>query len=170
MFNAVGGIYANMIIIYCSLSEYIVIWGVSEEAKGKFSGYYPFMKEYDVMMRGTMTSNNVGPHGRLSLVYKPIIQDGIPGNTVDTSHLVPSNVRTYSLERYSYMVSYAQGSMLYAFIPGAIMPGIFASQDFKGMFYHISECVRSYKNAIFHGKFNKHKNDRANYAALDLLK
>lgn len=144
MFNSVGGIYANTIILYCSPDEYVVIWGTSLKSYGKFSGYYPFMNEFDVMMRGEMLSHDVDLKGHAQVVYKPIMQNGVMNKTVDTSNLIPGNVRSYSLEPYSYMVSYAQGNMVKAFGPGAIMPGIFVNQDFGGMWAHIHECVNSY--------------------------
>lgn len=167
MFNSVGGIFANMIVLYCSFSEYIVIWGTSEKSKGKFSGYYPFMNEFDVMIRGEMSSHDVESGGHLSIHYRPLIQDGKTGGTVDTSNLKPSNVRSYSLERYTYMVSYAQGNMFYAFLPGAIMPGIFFSQDFKGMYLHFKECLKAYVHSFT--KKEKSEANRKNYRALDTL-
>ena len=145
IFNTVGGIYANTIFLFCSPSEYIVIWGTSLRAYGRFSGYYPFMNEFDVMMRGKMYSHDVENHGHVQVEYRPIAQHGeINKNTVDTSNLKPSKVRSYSLEPYTYMVSYAQGNMIKAFGPGAIMPGIFVTQDFGGMWDHMKECALSY--------------------------
>lgn len=145
MFNNVGGTYANTIIIYCSPTEYLVIWGTSLRAGGRFSGYYPFMNEFDVMITGRMLSHDVESKGHLVVEYKPVMQNGkVNETTVDTSNLKPSNVRSYTLEEYTYMVSYAQGNMIKAFGPGAIMPGIFVSQDFGGLWAHIKECAAAY--------------------------
>ncbi len=147
--NTVGGIYANTIILYCSTGEYIVIWGTSLPSHGNFSGYYPFMNEFDVMISGKMLSHNVINHGHVSVNYEPHIDaKGIRNqHTVDTSNLSPSNVRVYTLEPYSYMVSYAQGSMAKAFLPGAIMPGLFVTQDIAGLKSHIVQCAKSYFNS-----------------------
>jgi hypothetical protein len=144
MFNSVGGIYANMIILYCSRTEYIVLWGTTLASHGVFSGYYPFMNEFDVMTRGRMLSHDVDAPGHAAVIYEPIKQDGVNSETVDTSNLIPGNVRSYTLQPYTYMVSYAQGNMAKAFVPGAIMPGIFVNQDWGGMFSHFSEALKSY--------------------------
>lgn len=144
MFNSVGGIYANMLILYCSATEYIVLWGTSLEAHGKFSGYYPFMNEFDVMTRGQMLSHDLDAPGHAIVKYEPIKQNGVLSSTVDTSNLIPGNVRSYTLRPYSYMVSFAQGSMPRAFVPGTIMPSIFVNQDWHGMWLHFKEAIKSY--------------------------
>jgi hypothetical protein len=144
MFNSVGGIYANMIILYCSPKEYIVLWGTTLRSDNKFSGYYPFMNEFDVMVRGQMQSHDLAATGHAAVIYRPVIQDGIVAHTVDTSNLVPENVRSYNLAAYTYMVSYAQGNILRAFFPGAIMPAIFVNQDWAGLYSHIKESVKAY--------------------------
>ena len=144
MFNSVGGIYANMIILYCSPTEYIVLWGTTLRADNKFSGYYSFMNEFDVMVRGTMESHDVDAPGHASVIYRPIIQDGVESHTVDTSNLIPKNVRSYNLDAHTYMVSYAQGNIVKAFLPGAIMPGIFVNQDWGGLSSHVIESTKAY--------------------------
>lgn len=133
MFNSVGGIYAHMIILYVSPKEYIVLWGTTLQADNKFSGYYPFMFEADVMVRGTMQSNDLDNFGHASVIYQPIKQDGAFSNTVDTSNLIRKNVRAYNLADHTYMISYAQGNIAKAFLPGAVMPGIFVNQDWAGL-------------------------------------
>jgi len=144
MFNSVGGIYANMIILYCSLDEYIVLWGTTLRADNKFSGYYSYMNEFDVMVRGRMESHDVDAPGHASVIYRPYIQDGMQATTVDTSNLIPKNVRSYNLDPHTYMVSYAQGNILKAFMPGAIMPGIFVNQDWGGLSSHIKESTKAF--------------------------
>jgi hypothetical protein len=144
MFNSVGGIYANMLMLYCSPKEYIVLWGNTLQADNKFSGYYPFMNEFDVMVRGEMQSHDLNAPGHASVIYRPNLQDGQRATTVDTSNLIPKNVRAYNLKAHSYMVSYAQGNILKAFVPGAIMPGIFVTQDWSGLFSHIKEGILAF--------------------------
>jgi hypothetical protein len=155
MFNSVGGIYANMIILYISLDEYIVLWGTTLKADNKFSGYYSYMNEFDVMVRGTMESHDVDAPGHASVIYRPIIQDGIETHTVDTSNLIPKNVRSYNLDAHTYMVSYAQGNILKAFFPGAIMPGIFVNQDWGGLSAHITQSTKAFLKAKKKSKKNK---------------
>ena len=142
--NNVGTSFDNMIIIYCSRKEYIVIWGTTLRADNKFSGYYPFMNEFDVMIKGTMHSHDVNAPGHAAVIYKPYIENGVYMKTVDTSNLIPKNVRVYNLDNYTYMVSYAQGNMAKAFFPGAIMPGIFGNQDWAGLKTHIVDSAKAY--------------------------
>jgi hypothetical protein len=170
MFNSVGGIYANTIILYCSPKEYIVLWGTTLQAYGKFSGYYPFMNEFDVMVRGEMLSHDLDAPGHASVIYRPMIQDHQTSNTVDSSNLIPGNVRSYSLESHSYMVSYAQGNIAKAFIPGAIMPGIFVNQDWHGLYTHIAEGIKAYVN-INKKKDKKysHWRQNPNYRAIAII-
>lgn len=148
MFNSVGTIYANMIVLFCTDKEYIVLWGTSVQADNKFSGYYSYMNEFDTMTRGIMISHDVDAPGHAPVIYKPIIQDGIVSTTVDTSNLIPGNIRAYSLGSHTYMVSYAQGSIPKAFLPGAIMPGVFVNQDWGGLKLHITECLKAMKQVI----------------------
>lgn len=148
MFNSVGGIYANTLILYCSLNEYIVLWGTSLRADNKFSGYYPFMNEFDVMVTGRMESHDLKGSGHAPVIYRPMLQDNVLSKTVDTSNLIPKNVRAYNLAEDTYMVSYAQGRILKAFIPGAIMPGIFVNQDWGGLFSHVKESISSFIQTV----------------------
>lgn len=143
-FNTVGGMYAPTLLLYATNKEYIVLWGSVNRADNKFSGYYSFMNEFDVMVRGTMTSHDIKGPGHVSVVYKPYVQDGLVTDTVDTSNLIPKNARSYSLDAHTYMISYAQGNILKAFFPGAIMPGIFVTQDWGGLAAHIKESYRSF--------------------------
>ncbi len=144
MLNSVGGIYANMIILHCSPKEYLVLWGTTLEADNKFSGYYPFMNEFDVMVRGEMQSHDLRAPGHASVIYRPKFQDGHAATTVDTSNLIPNNERVYNLMPHTYMVSYAQGNILKAFVPGAIMPGVFVNQDWSGLYSHIKEGILAF--------------------------
>ena len=61
-----------------------------------------------------------------------------------TSNLTPKNVRSYNLRAHTYMISYAQGNILKAFFPGAIMPGIFVNQDWNGLYSHIKESITAF--------------------------
>ena len=168
MFNSVGGIYANMIILYVSFNEYIVLWGTTLRADNKCSGYYAFMNEFDVMVRGRMESHDVNAPGHASVIYCPIIQDGIETHMIDTSNLIPKNVRSYNLGTHSYMVSYAQGNILKAFIPGAIMPGIFVNQDWGGLSAHIKESAKAF--LVHHRKPKKNKwRKNINYRAIWII-
>ena len=168
MFNSVGGIYANTLILYCSPKEYIVLWGTTLRADNKFSGYYPFMNEFDVMVRGRMESHDLDGPGHASVVYQPMLQDNTESSTVDTSNLVPKNVRAYNLGEHTYMVSYAQGNILKAFVPGAIMPGIFINQDWGGLFSHIKESLSSFIQAHQKIKSNDWRKNQ-NYRAIWLI-
>lgn len=170
MVNSVGGIYAYMIILYCSQKEYIVLWGTSGRADNKFSGYYPFMNEFDILTRGVMESSDVNARGHASVTYRPIVQDGLYSNTVDTSNLIPKNVRAYSLGTYTYMVSYAQGDIPKAFWPGAIMPGIFVNQDWGGLALHIKESIKSFRHLMRPKKeYEDDWKSNENYRALWLI-
>jgi hypothetical protein len=115
------------------------------------------------MTRGVMYSHDVDAPGHASVIYKPIVQDGIKSDTVDTSNLIPKNVRSYYLAPHTYMVSYAQGNMAKAFLPGTLMPGTFVNQDWAGMKAHIAECARAYFRSKKKAKsINlEHKNYRA---------
>lgn len=168
MFNSVGGIYANTLILYCSLNEYIVLWGTSLKADNKFSGYYPFMNEFDVMVWGRMESHDLKGPGHAPVIYRPMLQDNVMSNTVDTSNLIPKNVRAYNLAENTYMVSYAQGRILKAFIPGAIMPGIFVNQDWSGLFSHVKESMSSFIQTITKPKI-KDWTKNPNYRAIWLI-
>src|SRR5258705_250602 len=83
----------------------------------------------DTQIEFLTLSHDLDPSQHVAVLFRPSIQDGVRAGTADTSSLIPGKMRSYNLKSYTYMISYAHGNIIRAFLPGAIMPGIFVNQN-----------------------------------------
>lgn len=142
VWNNVGGVFARMAILSCSVSEYLAVWGADLPQAG-FSGYYPEMEVYDIMMLGKMRS-----YGLRSRQSNPVIYT--PGGRI--SVLKKRETRQYNFDSYTYMMDYGRGTIPAAFWQGIIAPYIFTSHDWDSLFGQLQPCAeqifsRSYGEA-----------------------
>ena len=109
-YNVVGGIYARQKILLANFKEYICLWGSPLPQSG-FSGYFPWLNEGDVMIKGTIWSSD--PESRLSATRK--YEFG------KTSFLKNGHRRHYTMSKNCYMVSFGlhkNTQMFWTFWPG----------------------------------------------------
>lgn len=109
-YNVVGGIYARQKILLANFKEYICLWGSPLPQSG-FSGYFPWLNEGDVMIKGTVRSSD--PESALSAYRK--YEFG------DTSYLKNGHRRHYTMSPNCYMASFAvhkDTQMILTFWPG----------------------------------------------------
>lgn len=133
-FNCVGGAFAEILIIYCSLNEYVVLWGSPLETMGH-SGYYPKLDIYDVMLSGEMYSH-------------------LPGNKVDTFRVSDVSLLKKGQRRYwrlsenngegTYMIDYARGSIPSLYKDLFIIGHRRITGDWKSIREHVFEIHRSF--------------------------
>jgi hypothetical protein len=131
IWNNVGGIYARMAIIACGLHEYLALFGTSTPQSG-FSGYYPGMEVYDIMLTGSMTSWGAAPAAANPLVYTP-------GDR--RSLLARKETRYYTMGADTYMLDYGRGNIARAFWQGVIAPYLFVNHDWRSLETQLGVCA-----------------------------
>jgi len=134
--NNVGGMWAVMEIYNCSTTEYVALFGSMFPQKG-YSGLYPFMEVYDIMVDGKMVSHGIETDTTLPVTYE----------AGEISLLENSERRIYALETGAMMIDYGRG-----FIPAAMDQGIFTpyknNKDFASMRDQVLACAKSFLNRI----------------------
>jgi hypothetical protein len=130
--NNVGHVYARILILYCSLDEYLSMWGTSLAQNG-FSGYYPKSEYYDIMMTGKMVSNDASSDHALPKTY-------VPG---DVSLLAKKETRFYEMDKFTYMMDYGRGDIPGDLWEGVIAPFLFANQDSPSIIQQLKDCGSS---------------------------
>lgn len=126
--NNVGGTYCRIAILAFTMHEYIALWGSNISQTG-FSGYYPSMDVYDIMVTGKMYSFEADSKRSNPTIYTP--DDKI-------SYLKRSTSKVYQLEPYTYMIDLGQGQIASSFWSGVIAPFLFNNQDWRSLFGQIS--------------------------------
>lgn len=137
--NFVGGIYAEIRIIYASMSSYIALYGTCLDQTG-FSGVYPKMTVNDLMISGTMNGAGYGPQQSLPVTYK----------MGSYSQLNPGQKWTYNMitgdgtGKYQpvYMLDVGYGEIPDAFWEGIIMPAI-KDSDYKSALVQLRDDIRA---------------------------
>jgi hypothetical protein len=132
IWNNVGGIHARLKVLYCSTKEYVVLFGTQDFQDG-FSGVYPYMDVWDIMLTGEMKSYSAKMRESYPKTYKP----------GDTSLLKRNESRRYSMQGLSYMIDYGRGSIWRSFWSGIIAPYLFQNYDSHSAYIQIKDCIRS---------------------------
>jgi hypothetical protein len=130
VWNNVGGIYARLAVVSCSMSEYIAFFGTPLEQTG-YSGEYPYMDVYDIMISGEMYS-----HG-------PSSGEGFPQTYLegDVSLLKRNESRVYKMGKFSYMLDYGRGFVPAALWQGIIAPYLFVNHDSQSAKEQLKACA-----------------------------
>jgi hypothetical protein len=132
--NNVGGMWAPMEIYNCSATEYVALFGTLLPQVG-YSGRYPFMQVWDIMVDGKMLSHGIQTDTTLPVTYGP----------GEISLLEKGERRIYNLGEGAMMIDYGRG-----FIPPALNQGVFTpyknNADFDSMKDQIIECAKSFFN------------------------
>lgn len=119
--NYVGGILAEIRIVYASLESYMALYGTNLDQVG-FSGVYPDMHVNDLMISGTMTCSSYGPQGSVPKTFR----------MGQYSDLKPGEKWTYQMRTLDadqlyqpvYMLDIGYGKIPSAFWEGIILPAI----------------------------------------------
>lgn len=117
-FNAVGGSLASIQVLWCSPREYVALWGSPVPTDG-FSGRYPSLDVWDVMVTGRMASHAPDEH---TVTW---YENGGPEGTRLTSYLARGEGRHFVLEPGAYMIDYGRG-----WLPGARRVGAHLGHTF----------------------------------------
>lgn len=129
VFNDVGGINTKIAIGGCSDERYFAYFGTNTPMTG-FSGRYPSMDVYDVMIQGKMISygaDDVEKTFRLG----------------DISKLSKKDARTYRMEKDTYMADVGIGKISHNFFKGIIGPFLFSNYDATSLEGQIGGCIQS---------------------------
>jgi hypothetical protein len=132
IWNNVGGIYARMKILYCSLNEYIALFGTIVPQTG-FSGEYSQMDVYDIMYSGEMKSHNAKSEGALPVTYR----------AGDVSLLSKNETRVYTMDKFTYMIDYGRGNITPSLWQGVIAPFLFVNHDSHSFKTQLKDCGES---------------------------
>ena len=108
-FNYTGGTLGQMVIVYASLNEYILIFGTPIGAEG-FSGRYSSMDVYDCMFAGEMRTYTEGD-------LQPTVY--LPG---DMAVLERHHAKGYSMMPGTWMLEYTRGNTLFSLPQGLFAP------------------------------------------------
>lgn len=138
--NYVGGVYAEIRIVYASLTSYIALYSTCLTQSG-FSGVYPEMTVHDLMISGTMHGSSYGPQSNLPVTYVPGGYSKLePGNKW-TYQMVTENHETELYEPVS-MLDIGYGDIPDAFWEGIIMPAI-KDSDYRSALIQLRDDIRA---------------------------
>lgn len=132
--NNVGGIFATMEIYNCSTREYLAGFGTMLEQTG-YSGRYPYMKVWDIMVDGEMVSHGIEKNTSLPVTYGP----------GDVSLLKKKERRIYTMTPGAMMIDYGRGFIVPAFNQGVILP-YKGNADWPSFKEQIWQCAKSFLN------------------------
>jgi hypothetical protein len=139
VWNNVGGVYARIKILYCSMNEYIALFGSSLPQQG-FSGEYSNMEVYDIMSAGEMKSFDSSSEKAYPITY-------LPG---DISLLQRNETRYYNMSKYTYMIDYGRGKpwIIRSLWAGVFAPYFFVNHDTNSMSTQLTDCGKSVINHL----------------------
>ncbi|MFZ9596437.1 MAG: hypothetical protein ACO3A2_10210 [Bdellovibrionia bacterium] len=140
VWNNVGGVYARFLVLYCSFKEYLGLWGSSIKQAG-FSGVYPHIEFYDIVLSGEMKSNSAQSQKSLPKIY----------HAGDVSLLSRNESRFYSLDKFTYMIDYGRGRIAEGFWQGVLSPFFFANHDASSLKEQLKSCGGSIVNHLTRG-------------------
>ena len=133
-FNSVGGSLAEIKILFCSMNEYVSIWGAPMPTNG-FSGRYKKMDVWDIMLDGKMESYAPGEHE----VTK--YENGVKDSFLPRG----KGVHYRLLEGGAYMIDYGRGNLISSLNDGVIKGHGNVTGDGKSRKEMLGECWRSMK-------------------------
>lgn len=134
-FNSVGGSLAEIKILYCSPTEYLALWGSPLTTEG-FSGRYPDLDVWDIMLSGLMKSYAPGQHQYNTYQNNP------EQDFHQTSFLPKGVGKHFSMTEGSYMIDYGRGSLITALGAGAMLGHKYVTGDKKSKKEILAECTR----------------------------
>lgn len=142
--NFVGGIYAEIRIIYASLTSYMALYGTCLDQTG-FSGVYPKMTVNDLMISGTMHGTSYGPQQCPPVTYTMGTYSQLnPGQkwTYNMKTVQPTHTPTHTEYEPVYMLDVGYGDIPDAFWEGIIMPAI-KDSDYKSALVQLRDDLRA---------------------------
>ncbi len=122
IFNSVGGSLAEIKVLYCTATEYLSLWGSPIATEG-FSGRYPDLDVWDIMLSGHMKSYKPGDHK-----YDVYVNNPKEGQH-QTSFLPRTVGKHFSMNDGTYMIDYGRGNLLTALNSGAILGHKYVTGD-----------------------------------------
>ena len=134
IFNDAGAALGQVAILYASVSEYLIFFG-SPISTGGFSGRYPKVEFYDVMIAGEMTTVIEGQ--TKASVYRP----------GDMAHLAPGVAKGYRIDKSGWMLEYSRGSMISNFPFGVIGPALYITMDWRSAWNQIIDFLAAIKKS-----------------------
>jgi hypothetical protein len=130
--NNVGDIYGRIKILYCSMNEYVALFGTQLPQEG-FSGVYSSMFVYDIMVTGEMKSHGNSSEDAFPMTYR----------AGDISLLKKADSRFYNMGKYTYMIDYGRGNIATAVPQGIIEPYLFSNHDYASLRDQLKNCGTS---------------------------
>lgn len=141
IFNSVGGSLAEIKILYCTTTEYLSLWGSPLATEG-FSGRYPALDVWDIMLSGLMKSYKPGDHKYDVYRNNPL------ENEYQTSLLYRTVGKHFALEEGTYMIDYGRGNLISALNAGAILGHKYVTGDKYSKKKMLGTCSKmTFKNA-----------------------
>jgi hypothetical protein len=130
--NNVGTTFERIAIASCSTSEYVAFWGTNLPQTG-FSGRYPHMEVWDIMMTGKMRSFGAAAAESNAITYE--------ASEHRLSYLAPDSTRVYDLGPQTYMLDYGRGAIVTSFWQGVIRPA-FGNSDWGSAWGQFKACAK----------------------------
>lgn len=139
MFNVAGGAMGSMLVLHCSLSEYVIIFGTSIGTEGHTGRF--LADDYFTILHGEQWAMPAGKASLQREVYRP----------GDQHHLKFMTAKQYKMPNACWALEYARGNIP-AMLPFGFADTFFSTLDFHTLWATVRVSAVGIVSELLKGK------------------
>jgi hypothetical protein len=133
----VGGAYGRVLILYCSLKEYIGVYGTALP-QNSFSGEFKGIDYFEILLSGRMETFGASSEKALPKLFE----------AGDVSVLKSMETKFYSMDKFTYLINYGRGNIMNSLWQGVLAPFVFNNHDSGSLQEQFKSCSQSISNDL----------------------